>query len=126
MKLDLVIKHYFEEEMDADELQTALVNVRKNPEHEHYEFKDNDAVCYVGPESLLRLCKDVLDKRIEAEYLNDIAKKLQDSDGFEWDEEPVTEVLYCCLEPEENAPLNQDTTQQFVRWLTGEDDLPED
>ena len=125
MKLELAVRHYFESEIDAEELQEALAAVRETPEPEHYEFKDNDAVCYLDPDALLTLCNDVLEKRLAPDYLNDIAKMLQDTDSFEWDDDKVTEVLYCWLEPEENIPLNLESTQQFVRWLTGEDELPE-
>lgn len=127
MDLEAILKQYFTGEADAEELAETLEEARDDEDSiTHYQFKDMDTVFYVEPSHLIQLCNTVLALELEPDYLNDIAHILQNSEGFEWDDDRVTEISFFWLEPEDNYDLNLENTEKFKRWLTGQEPLPED
>lgn len=126
MILEEALHQFFLEEIDAQDLQDVILQVRDREEEEpfHYEFRDMNHVHILEPYDLVRICDAVLNEIMQPEDLGLIAETLTASELFEWDDELISEVCSFWIEPQSDYPLTQANTRLFRQWLKGEAPVP--
>ena len=113
-----VLKEYFDGTISADKLSDDLIGtVEVKGAIANYNIINykSDADFVVTSKHLIKLCKDVLDKRIKLADLRAIAFSLRCSDFFTWDSDTtdggrVDEIIFNWESPEINTP----TTKEYI------------
>lgn len=126
MILEEALHQFFLEEIDAQDLEDVIVQVRDCEEAEpfHYTFRDMNHVHVLEPYDLVRICDAVLNEIIQPEDLRLIAETLTASELFEWDDELISEVCAFWLDPQSDYPLTRENALRFRQWLKGEVPVP--
>ena len=125
-----LLLHFFQEQIDLQELQDALEEEFYRDENDadsyHYTFQDMDSVHTIEPTDLVVFCEAILAEEMRAEGLTYIAECLLHAEKITWDDEIIDDVCHYWLEPEgEYPPDNDDHQELFIRWLKGEEHVPE-
>ena len=126
-----ILLHFFQEQIDLQELQDALdEEFYRDDEEEgpsyHYTFQDMDSVHTVAPDDLVVFCDAILDGEMRAEGLTFIAECLLHAEKISWDDDLISDVCHHWIDPDEEYPLDSDDNLRlFKRWLTGEEKVPE-
>jgi hypothetical protein len=121
---ELKLKNYFEGKISAEELNLNLIGTAKAAGEKitaHWITKMEEEFV-VRPEHIIKLCRDVLNDKIEAQHLESIAfcifgsDNFQTSDGTEKDD-GMKDVLHEWSTPEINYPLNKQTVRKCLDEL---------
>mgnify|MGYP000029384785 CR=1 FL=1 len=127
-----ILLHFFQEQIDLQELQDALDEEFYRDEEDeeessyHYTFQDMDSVHTIEPADLVIFCEASLEGEMRAESLTLIAESLLHAEKISWDDDVISDVCHYWLEPDEEYPLDEtESLRTFKRWLTGEEALPE-
>ncbi len=127
---ETTLLHFFQEQIDLQELQDALDEEFYRDEEDapsyHYTFQDMDSVHTVAPEDLVVFCDAILEGEMRAEGLAYIAECLLHAEKMTWDEDVISDVCHHWLDPDtEYAPDDESSLELFKRWLRGEEEVPE-
>lgn len=124
------LEQYFVDELELSELQEIIIEELDLPDDQqqsyHYQFRNLDSIIMLEPEHFIRLAEAVLADQLESRCLPLIAETLTQSEKFEWNDDVISEILFFWLEADPNYPLAEKSThERFVRWLNGEEELPD-
>lgn len=127
-----ILLHFFQEQIDLQELQDALDEEFYRDEEDeessyHYTFQDMDSVHTLEPADLVIFCDAAIDGEMRAESLSLIAECLLHAEKLSWDDEIISDVCHYWLEgAETDYPLDDpQSLKTFKRWLKGEEAMPE-
>lgn len=127
-----ILLHFFQEQIDLQELQDALDEEFYRDEEEeessyHYTFQDMDSVHTLEPTDLVVFCDAAIEGEMRAESLSLIAECLLHAEKLTWDDEIISDVCHYWLEDAEtDYPLDDpQSLKTFKRWLKGEEAMPE-
>jgi len=124
------LEQYFADELELSELQEMIIEELDLPEDQqvsyHYQFRNLDSIIMLESSHFIQLCEAVVADRLEPRCLPIIAETLTQSEKFEWNDDVISEVLFFWLEGDSDFPLAKKSThERFIRWLTGEEELPD-
>lgn len=130
---ETILLHFFQEQIDLQELQDALdeefYRDEEDEEEEEasypYTFQDLDVVHAIEPTDLVVFCEATLEGDMRAEGLAIIAQSLLNAEKITWDDDIISDICHYWLEPGEDYPLDDSQTlRTFKKWLTGEESIP--
>lgn len=127
MEIELILKKYFKDEIDSNELNSALDNFGNKSEPWTPMITEDEFE--IDNEHLIKLADGFLEEKISANRLESIAFLLIGSNFFTWDTNNeigrrVSDTLFQWDNPEINFPI---TITNMIKWKkyleSGQNDL---
>ena len=120
-----ILKEYFQGQVEPEVLNDNLIgsHVKTTEKGSNYEIVEMSIEFQVEPEHIINLCRDVINGKIQPEYLQIIAFALISSQYFVWDcnsskrADEMDAILNEWCSPAINYDLNVDNIQNCLMRL---------